>query len=58
MCFMDNSSLRSLPETRARFCPHCLSLAVLPAGHVIADSTGVRCGYRYRECSKEFVLIR
>ena len=45
-------------ETRERLCPHCLSLAVMPAGRVVADRTTLRSLYQCRDCSKEFVLLR
>jgi len=48
----------SLCETRARLCPHCLSLDVAPIGRVVADRTALRSAYQCRACSKEFVFLR
>jgi transposase-like protein len=45
-------------ETRERLCPHCLSLAVMPIGRVVADRTALRSAYRCEDCAKEFVLLR
>ena len=44
-------------ETRHRLCPHCLSLAVAPTGHVTIDGTGIRSAYRCDDCAKDFVLL-
>jgi hypothetical protein len=46
-----------LKETRARLCPHCLSVDVVALGRVTADRTGVRSEYGCRRCSKEFLLL-
>ena len=53
-----HARLRPSPkETRERLCPHSLSLAVTPPGHVTADRTGIRSAYRCRGCSKDFRLL-
>ena len=44
-------------ETRVRLCPHYLSLAVTPLGHVTADRTGIRSAYHCRDCAKDFLLL-
>jgi DNA-directed RNA polymerase subunit RPC12/RpoP len=48
---------RSHRETREHLCPHCLSVEILPSGHVFADRNGIRSEYLCRECVKEFVLL-
>jgi DNA-directed RNA polymerase subunit RPC12/RpoP len=44
--------------TRESICPHCRSVLVTALGRVSAYSKEVRCEYRCRDCSKEFVLVR
>jgi DNA-directed RNA polymerase subunit RPC12/RpoP len=44
--------------TRESICPHCRSVLVTALGRVSAYSTEIRCEYRCRDCSKEFVLVR
>ena len=44
--------------TRESICPHCRSVLVTALGRVSAYSREIRCEYRCRDCSKEFVLIR
>jgi transposase-like protein len=44
-------------ETSERYCPHCLSAAVMPMGHVLADRNGIRSAYRCRDCAQDFVLL-
>jgi hypothetical protein len=55
---MDAPSPASPREMRERLCPHCLSLAVMPMGRVVADSTALRSAYQCRDCAKEFVFVR
>jgi DNA-directed RNA polymerase subunit RPC12/RpoP len=44
--------------TRESICPHCRSVLVTALGRVSAYSGEIRCEYRCRDCSKEFVLVR
>jgi hypothetical protein len=48
----------TLRETRHRLCPYCLSLAVLPVGHVVADRMGMHSTYQCGDCAEEFVFLR
>ena len=54
---MSDSGLAS-KTTRESICPHCGSVLVTALGRVSAYSGEIRCEYRCRDCSKEFVLVR